>query len=266
MDLHLSGKIALVTAASSGIGFAVAKRLVVEGVTVVVNARKGTRLDQAVGQLRDLAPNGADSVFGYAADLTEDGAARAAVRDAVADLGHLDIVVSNTAGPPLTPLVEASDADWDHSYAMLLRPAAHLGGEAAKHMVERGEGSIIFMTSSWAKQPAPNAGLSSSMRSAIAAMAKSLANEVVGRGVRVNQVMPGATATDRMKQLTSARARRNGTTVEDEVAAAVAAVPMGRWADPEEIADSVVFLASPRSSFTTGQALVVDGGSVRSIL
>lgn len=265
MDLDLTGRIALVTAASVGIGYAIAQRLVIEGATAVVNARKGDRLDRAVDSLCALRPGPDAAAFAYPADLTEREQPRQIVRDVVKEHGRLDILVSNTAGPPLTPLLGAGDDAWDRAYAMLLRPAVQLSNEAAKHMAASGSGSIVFMTSSWVKQPAPGSGLSSAMRAAIAATAKVLANELVDSGVRVNQVMPGATATDRMQALAAMRAERNGTTLEHEIAEATKAVPLGRWGDPAEIADAVVFLASPRSAFTTGQTLVVDGGSVKSI-
>lgn len=256
MDLELTGKIALVTAASKGIGYAIAGRLAAEGATVVISSREGDPLRTAEKEL---------AVTAIPADLTADGAGTALVGDVIERFGRLDILVSNTPGPRISPLLDLSDSDWDGAYASLLRPAVQLSRAAARHMAERGEGSIIFLTSTWVKQPAPGGGLSATMRSAISSLSKSLALELAPSGVRVNQVMPGATATERMINIAAAKAARNGTTVDEENAKVVADIPLGRWAQAHEIADGVAFLASPRSAFTTGHSLSLDGGAVRSV-
>ncbi|MGW1814981.1 SDR family oxidoreductase [Streptomyces sp. NPDC002125] len=168
-------------------------------------------------------------------------------------------------GPKLGPFLESTDEGWLRGYELLLRPAVQLARTGARRMAEQGGGCIVFLTSTWVRQPAPGGVLSASFRAAIAAMAKSLAAEVAPLGVRVVQVMPGATGTDRMRDITTSKAAANGTTEEEEVAKVVGDIPMGRWAAAEEIADTVVFLASSRSSFTTGASLAVDGGAIRSL-
>lgn len=266
MDLDLAGKNALVTAASKGIGYAVAARLVTEGARVVISARPGANLDEAIGKLRANAPHGPEQVLAVPADLTEPDAATTLVTEALERLGTLDVLVSNTPGPRLAPALELGDDDWDGAYRLLLRPVVQLTRAAARHMVGNRAGSIVLLTSTWVKQPAVGGGLSAAFRAAISALGKQLAIELADAGVRVNQVMPGATATDRMHDIAASKARRNGTTPEQEIAEVVSAIPLGRWAQPQEIADAVVFLASPRSGFTTGHALSLDGGAVRSTL
>jgi 3-oxoacyl-[acyl-carrier protein] reductase len=263
MDLDLGDKVALVTAASKGIGFAVARRLVMEGATVVLSSRAGAALDDAAGKLAGFAAGFPGQVTAVPADLSADGAGTRLVADVLGRYDRLDIMVSNTAGPRIGPVLDFTDEDWDGAYASLLRPAVQLSRAAARHMAARGTGSIVFLTSTWVRQPAPGGGLSAAMRSAISALAKQLALELAPSCVRVNQVMPGATGTDRMRDIAAAKAQRNGTTIAQEVAEVISAIPLGRWADPDEIADAVAFLASPRSAFTTGHSLSVDGGAVR---
>jgi 3-oxoacyl-[acyl-carrier protein] reductase len=262
MELGLEGKVALVTAASKGIGRAVAQRFAREGARVAINSRSAAQLVAARESMAELAGR----VRTYPADLLDVQATRNLFDVVLADHGRVDILVMNTPGPRLLPFIETSVDDWNTAYATLFRPAAQLSGAAALHMSEQGGGSIVFVTSTWVKQPMSGGVLSAAMRSAISAMAKQMALELASRRVRVNQVMPGATGTDRMKQVLAAKAAANHTTEADEAAAAVRDLPLGRWAEPEEIADAIVFLASPISGFTTGAALQVDGGSIKSVL
>lgn len=266
MDLDLAGKAALVTASSKGIGYAVAERLVAEGARVVISSRPGTTLTDALAKLQAAASDGPDQVAAIPADLTAGDAGTALISAAIERLGALDILVSNTPGPRISPVLELTDEEWDNAYRTLLRPAVQLTREAARHMVSRSVGSIVLLTSTWVKQPTPGGVLSAAYRSALSAFGKQLAIELAPSGVRVNQVMPGATATDRMYDIAANKAAKNGTTVEDEIAEVVSAIPLGRWATPTEIADAVAFIASPRSGFTTGHALSIDGGAVRATI
>lgn len=259
MDLELHNKVALVTAASRGIGRAVARRLAAEGATVAISSRTRDALTSVVQDIEALG----GQVSMHPTDLVDLRATAGLVGGVIAQHGRLDILVVNSPGPRIVSFLDTDIEDFATAYRLLLQPAVQLAQSAARHMAERGSGSIIFLTSTWARQPAPGGVLSSTMRAAVSALCKTMALELAPRAVRVNQVMPGATGTDRMTQIVMAKAAANGTTVEQEIRRVVADIPMDRWADPAEIADTVVFLASPRSAFTTGTTSQVDGGAVR---
>lgn len=257
MDLELKGKVALVTAASRGIGRAVALRLAAEGATVFVSSRSGTAPD--AGHLPG-------TLIGLATDLSDAKATASLIDQVIARAGHLDIAVLSTPGPSIKPVLDTTDEDWPAAYDMLVRPMQQMGLRAARHMAGRGEGSIIFLTSTWVKQPAHGGALSATMRSAVSALSKQLALELGNKGVRVNQVQPGATGTERMQNIVDMKAEKNGTTAQQEIAEVVSQIPMGRWGEAEEIADVVAFVASPRASFMTGATLQIDGGAVRTTI
>jgi len=254
MNLELNGKVALVTAASKGIGRAVVKELATEGARVAMSSSSGLRL--SVAHKISLHP----------ADLADPQATANLFKNVIAEYGRLDILVMNTPGPRILPFVETTAEDWANAYNILVRPAVELALMASRQMVEQGGGSIVFLTSTWVKQPSSGGVLSSTMRSAISAMCKQMAIELAGHNIRVNQVMPGATGTDRMKTIMATKAAANRSSEEEEVARAVREIPLGRWAQPEEIASAVAFLASARSAFTTGASLQLDGGAIRSTL
>ncbi|MFI0350013.1 SDR family oxidoreductase [Actinomadura sp. 9N407] len=251
MDLGLNGKVALVTAASRGIGQAVAKRLADEGATVAVSSR---------------APAAAPGQTPYPVDQGDPAAVERLVPDVVAAHGRLDALVINTPGPKIAAFLETGIGDWAQAYDQLVRPAVQLATAGARVMAGQGGGSILFVTSTWVKQPAPGGVLSASMRSLLSALAKQMSLELAPLGIRVNQLMPGATGTDRMRTIVAAKSQANGTTEEDEIAKVVAAIPLGRWAEPEEIAQAAAYLLSPAAAFVTGESLAVDGGAIRSTL
>jgi 3-oxoacyl-[acyl-carrier protein] reductase len=258
MDLGLSGQVALVTAASRGIGRAIAERLGAEGVRVVAGAR-----DEAA--LADLARR-SPATTAMRIDLDDARATGSLVERVIRDQGGLDILVVNTPGPPILPILDTELEDWSAAYDRLVRPALQLVLPAARHMVARGGGSIVFITSTWVRQPSPGGGLSASMRSSLSALAKQMSQELAPHGVRVNQVMPGATGTQRMRDIAARKAAANGTTEQQEIDEVISRIPLGRWADASEVADAVAFVCSPRAAFITGAAVSIDGGAVRSTL
>ncbi|TSD40265.1 SDR family oxidoreductase [Rhodococcus sp. KBS0724] len=253
MYLGLEKGVALVTAGSRGIGRAIAHRLATEGMTVVAASRSVSE-PEIVGDGR---------IESWAHDLGDSDATGQLVQKVVDEFGRLDVVVLNTPGPRILPVLDTNWSDWQLAHDLLLRPVVQLGNAAGAVMRGQGEGSIILLSSTWVRQPAPGGVLSASYRSAASAYVKALASELAPIGVRVNQVMPGATGTDRMQGILEMKSANNGTTIEEEVAKVVKDVPLGRWAEATEIADSVAFLASPRASFITGTSLVIDGGAVR---
>lgn len=252
MDLGLNGKVALVTAASRGIGRAIADRLAAEGATVAVSARKPENLGP--GQ------------HAYPVDLSDAAAVERLVPEVLERHGGLDVLVVNTPGPRVAPFLDTTLADWSHAYDQLVRPAVQLASAGARAMVERGGGSILFITSVWVKQVNPGGVLSASMRSAVSALAKQMSQELARHNIRVNQLLPGATATDRMRSMAATRAAADGITEEEAMNQIARGVPLGRWAEPEEVAGAAVYLVSPAAAFITGQALAADGGSIRSVL
>ncbi len=254
MDLALNGKIALVTASSRGIGRATAERLASEGATVLAAARTAGRAVEEVGSGR---------IVPVETDLGQAGAAAALVEQVHAEHGRLDVLVANTPGPKLSPALELTWQDWSSAHDAMLRPVVEMMTASGRLMVEQVSGAMVLVSSTWVRQPAPAGVLSAAYRSAQSSFVKSLAGEVAPKGVRVNQVLVGATGTERMENILRTKAEANGTDRDTELDRIVADIPLGRWGEAHEVGDLVSFLASDLPGFSTGSSFVIDGGAIR---
>ena len=262
MDLGLGGLVALVTASSKGLGRATALQLAREGARVAICARH----TDALHATRDeIAASGAE-VLALPVDLTSYDAATTLV-DAVLDrFGRLDLLVTNAGGPPPGGFMALDEAAWEQAIQLTLMSFVRLCYAAVPALRTSAQGSILALTSVSVKQPLSNLVFSNSLRLAVTGIVKSLADELAGDGIRVNAICPGWTRTDRVEQLLVDRARRSGTSVEEEASAIAAAVPLGRMGTPEEFARAAAFLLSPAASYITGGSLLVDGGMYRGVM
>ena len=249
MNLQIAGTTALVTGGSKGIGFAIAEALVGEGVRVVMAARDERTLAAAAERLA-----GGDVVT-VAADVSSAKGVGDLVAAALERVGQIDILVSNAGGPPAGRPTQLDEAAWARASELTLMSSVRLARAVLPGMRERGWGRIVNVTSLSVKQPIAELALSNAMRSAVTAFARTLANEVAAEGVTVNNVAPGYTSTERLKELFAddyARARL------------MASIPAKRFATPEEVASAAVYLCSRQAAYVTGQTIVVDGGTVAS--
>jgi len=257
LDLKLNGLRALVTGASRGLGFSTALGLVKEGAKVALNGRSVDSLNQA--QERLLSETG-QHVTILPADVTDPAAPARLVRSVVEAFGGLDILVTNSGGPPAGSFESFDDIAWQRAIELSLMSHVRLIRAALPHLRKSKAASVLTITSYSVKQPIPNLVLSNSIRSATTGLTKSLALELGREGIRFNSILPAWTETERVQDLMSARARANGTTVEEELRKQTLDSPLGRMAKPEEFANAAIFLLSPAASYITGVMLTVDGG------
>jgi len=262
MDLGLKGKVALVAAASKGIGKAIALELAREGCRVAICARGKEGLERTADEIRQAT---GQPVLAIQADLTRAEDIQRLVKATVDEYGGIDILVTNAGGPPPGPFETLSDEEWYKSVDLNLMSAIRLIREALPHLRRSKAGRIITMTSVSVKQPIQGLILSNAVRMAVIGLTKTLSQELAPYGITVNSVCPGWTRTRRVEELLRARAEREGISVEEIEARITADIPLGRMARPEEIASVVVFLASEKASYVTGTAIQVDGGYVKGI-
>ncbi|MDB4912711.1 MAG: Polyketide synthase/Fatty acid synthase [Gemmatimonadetes bacterium] len=263
MDLGLGGKIALVAAASRGLGRAVAEELAREGAHLVICARGADALRETAAAIR--AETGV-KVAEVVADLSDPSGVARVTECALADFGRVDILVTNSGGPPAGPFESHSAQAWQAAVQQNLHSVVELSRAVLPGMKERRWGRIINVTSIAVKQPVDGLILSNSVRAAVTGFARTLANEVATFGITVNNVMPGYTRTQRVEDLAQRNASLHGSTPDAERAKWEGQIPMARLGEPAEFAAMVAFLASERASYTTGASIPVDGGWIRSLL
>ncbi|MFN2197338.1 MAG: SDR family oxidoreductase [Anaerolineales bacterium] len=262
MDLGLKHKVALVTAASRGLGKAAALEFAREGAKVVMCARS----DLIETAAQDIRSQTGAEVLAVKADVTDQGDIDRMVGLTLEQFGQIDILIINCRGPQPGGFLDLQPEDWEAASQLTLMSAVRLCYAVVPHMLERGSGSIVANQSFTVKQPLDNLILSNSIRLAVIGLMKSLANELGSKGIRVNSINPGWTRTERVDQLLDDRAQRAGTSAEIEAAKITAAIPLGRMGSVDEFGKTIAWLASPAASFIHGQALLLDGGIVKAVL
>ena len=263
MDLGLNNKIALVAAASRGLGRAVAEELAAEGASVVICARKQETIERVANEIAALIDA---RVVGVAADVSKPDDITRLVQSTIDHFGRIDILVTNSGGPPAGPF-EAFDLEqWEAATRLLLYSSVNLARAVLPGMKERRWGRILNITSIAVKQPVDNLILSNSLRAGVTGFARTLANEVAQFGITVNNIMPGYTRTERVQELAHMMAVKQGITTEEFVTRWLQEIPMRRIGEPREFAALAAFLVSERASFITGTSIPVDGGWIKSLI
>jgi 3-oxoacyl-[acyl-carrier protein] reductase len=263
MDLGLKGRVALVAAASQGIGFAAARELAREGARIFLCSRNEARASEAAQKIHQ--ETGA-TVAGIAADVGNEKEAEAFVNLARQQAGRIDILITNAGGPPSGTFAEADLETFRKAFELNGLSAIRLAKFVLPEMQAQKWGRIINITSVSVKQPIEGLLFSNTIRAGLTGWAKTVSNEVAPDNVTVNNVAPGYTLTERQDELAAARGPAVGKSKEEMIALWAAQVPMGRLARPEEIGAAIAFLASERASYITGVTLQVDGGWVKSLL
>lgn len=258
MDLNLTGKRAIVMAASRGLGYASALALAREGCNLVICSRDVTRIRAAADM---IARETRQRVHPIAADVSGEHEAQRLVDTAVAEYGGLDIVVHNAGGPPAGEFATIDEAQWQKAFEQNLLSLVRIVHAAVPALRREGGGRIITIASSSIKQPIPNLVLSNALRAGIWGLAKTLSRELAADKILVNVIAPGRIQTERIDELDRVTADKAGKSLDEVKRASAANVPLGRIGRPEELANLVVFLASDAASYITGQAITVDGGA-----
>lgn len=259
MDLGLKGKVAMVAGASRGLGYAVAKALAEEGARVSIASR-----DEAASSAAARRMGG--EVMSVGADVTSADAIAGWARATEQKFGGIDLLFTNSGGPPAGATLSFDDRAWQDAADLLLFSTLRMIRAAVPSMKSRGGGAILVSTSSSVKEPVQNLGLSTVLRASVSALAKTLALELAADRIRVNQIIPGRIDTDRVKHLDEVNAKKQGVTPEEAKKRAIAAIPMGRYGEIEEFGRVGAFLLSDAAAYITGATVQVDGGLIRSVL
>jgi 3-oxoacyl-[acyl-carrier protein] reductase len=257
VDLGLRGKLALVTGGSSGLGFASALELALEGADVILFSRSVERLESARRRIREVASVNVDI---YAGDLRVKEDVEGLFKYVESRYGRLDILVYSTGGPKPGGFFDISDDDWEDSFKLLTMSALRVSREAAKLMARGRWGRIVFIGSITLIRPLENLATSNIMRMPIVGLVRTLALELAKYNITVNAILPYDILTERVRQLAEADAKRLGVSFEEALKRRTSKVPLGRMGDPRDLGALVAFLASERASYITGALIPLDGG------
>ncbi|HSB02035.1 MAG TPA: SDR family oxidoreductase [Anaerolineales bacterium] len=260
MDLQLKDKRAFIAGSSRGLGFATALTLAREGCKVAINSREKKN---AKATAKKITKEAGTQAYGFAGDVSKASNAVDLIESAVEALGGLDILITNAGGPPAGSFETFDEKAWQKAVELSLMSHVRLIRAALPHLRKSSAASVLTIASYTVKQPLLNLVLSNSVRAATVGLTKSLALELGKEHIRFNSILPGWTATERVQELMTFRAKNNNTTAEEEFAKQTAEIPLGRMGQPEEFANAAVFLVSPAASYIHGIALAVDGGIIK---
>ena len=263
MDLGIEGRVTVAAGSSQGLGRAIADALAAEGVHLVINSRSASKLEAVRDEIASAADGEVEAV---ACDLTLPEGPETLVRAAERRFGRIDILVTNTGGPPPGPFEAHSPEVWRQAIAQNFESVVNLVRAALPGMKERRWGRILNVTSVSVKQPVAGLVLSNAIRAGVTGFAKTISNEAAPFNVTVNNVLPGYTRTERLVHLAESVAERDDTTIEGAYDGWAAEIPMERLGEPEELGAVAAFLCSERASYVTGQSLAVDGGWIKGLL
>lgn len=257
MDLKLANKVAIVLAASKGLGKAVATALSAEGVKVIIGSRDENELNKTAGEIQKLTGN---EVLAIPVDVSNAGQVKSLVEKAAAHFGRIDILLNNGGGPPFDKFEKFDDEAWQKAFELTLLSFARTSRLVLPHMQKTGSGRIINIISGSVKSVLANSVLSTSMRMAVVGMAKMMADEFGPYNITVNNIAPGMILTDRLKHTLP-----SGVNTDDALKERAKNIPLGRIGKPEELAALAAFLSSEQAAYISGTTIQVDGGASRGI-
>ncbi len=262
METGLRNRVAIVAGSSQGLGRATAFGLAAEGAHVALCARNREALEQVAADIRTRF---GVQVHAEAVDVRNGAAIEQFVNNVNSMFGRIDVCVTNAGGPPAREFLETTDQQWDDAFSLNLRSAVVFARAVIPHMQRHRWGRVITISSVTVRQPQPQLVLSNAIRAGIMGLVRSLANEFGKDGITANNVGPGYTATSRLKELSAHRASTFGQSDKQIEQLWTDQIPLGRLGQPEEVADAIVWLASERASFVTGQTILVDGGMYKGL-